>query len=178
VNGKPPSVLDIGCGRGGFLLAHALSFPNENVLGIEVRKMLVDWITGVAKGEGLGNVHAEWYSVVNGLRWIPSNSLLKTSYLFPDPWPKKRHYKRRAFSVAFLEEVHRVLHADGTLYLATDRVDVDTHQRSVFRVHGGFELTDIAEATEHLWPFPFSTDQQLFCERKGIGYHRYIARKK
>ena len=176
-NGQPPDALDIGCGRGGFMLGYALANPEKNILGIEVRKMLVDWINTVARGEGLGNLHAQWYSMVNGLQWLPKACLHEAYYLFPDPWPKRRHYKRKAFSESFLDEVVRVLKPDGRLYLATDRQDVDEYQRSIIQKHGALRIIDITDANEELWSFHYATDQQRFCERKGIPYQRYIAMK-
>ena len=169
-NGRPAEVLDIGCGRGTFLLHHALTWPDVNVLGIEVRRMLTTYIDGVIQGEGIGNAHVLWYTVANGLRWIEPQSIRYATYLFPDPWPKKRHVKRRAFTSEFLDEVRHVLIPGGILYLATDRPDVDAYQREVLSAHGGFDIVDGAD-----WPFEFRTDQQMFCDRKDIPYVRYMA---
>jgi tRNA (guanine-N7-)-methyltransferase len=168
-NGRPADVLDLGCGRGTFLLHHALTFPDRNILGIEVRSMLTRYLADVIGGEGIAN--ALWYSVANGLRWIDTASIRYAVYLFPDPWPKKRHVKRRAFTPGFLDEVRRVLQPGAPLYLATDRPDVDDYQREVLNAHGGFTIID-----DEPWPFPFKTDQQMFCERKDIPYVTYMAR--
>ncbi len=175
-NGLPPSVLDIGCGRGAFLLRHALANPTANILGLEVRKPLVDYINEVALGEQLPNAHAEWYSAVNGLRFIPSGSVEYAVYLFPDPWPKKRHHKRRAFSAEFLSELHRVLVPQGLLYLATDREEVDLHQRAVLGASELFSVSNPLGAGK--WPFDFATDQEMFCHSKGIPYVQYYAQRR
>ncbi len=166
-NGAPADVLDIGCGRGGFLLQYALANPTHNVLGLEVRETLVNWINSVIHGERLANARAVWYSVANGLSWIPTASIHTVTYLFADPWPKKRHHKRRAFTAELLTELDRILTPDGTIYLATDRHDVEAHQAEVISHHGTFLLEHIDPTS---WPFPFATDQQRFCERKGIAY--------
>ncbi len=171
-NRSAATVLDIGCGRGGFLLRHALFKPELNILGIEVRDSLVSWINSVVRGERIPNAHALWYSVANGLHWISDASVQYATYLFADPWPKKRHHKRRAFTQGFLDELYRVLIPNGVLYLATDRADVDDHQRSVLSNHGGFLINDLNPTS---WPFPFPTDQQDFCNRKGIPYTLYSA---
>jgi tRNA (guanine-N7-)-methyltransferase len=172
--GAPASVLDIGCGRGGFLLRYALAHPEEYVLGLEVRETLVNWINGVINGERISNARALWYSVANGLDWIPDASIHTVAYLFPDPWPKKRHHKRRAFTAPFLDQLARVLTPEGALYLATDRPDVDEYQTGVIMQHGVFRLERLDLAT---WPFAFATDQQLFCERKDIPYVLYKAHR-
>ncbi len=172
-NGAPADVLDIGCGRGGFLLEHAMAFPDRNILGLEVRKMLVEWIGSVVTGERLQNVHAAWYSAVNGLGFIPDASIQYAVYLFADPWPKKRHHKRRLFSAPFLDELDRVLVPGGRLYLATDVPEVAEQQQAALVEHGRFTVHPITDADP--WPFPFVTDQQDFCERKGIPYTQFYA---
>lgn len=172
-NGRAADVLDLGCGRGAFLLRHAVSHPQLNILGIEVRAVLPDYINGVARGEGIPNAHAEWYSLANGLDWIETESIEYAVYFFPDPWPKKRHHKRRAFTVEFLAMLHRVLKPGARLWLATDREDVDVHQREVIGASPLFTLGP--NETDQTWPFPFCTDQQLFCDSRSIPYVRYSA---
>ncbi len=174
-NGAPPTVLDIGCGRGGLLLAYAMAHPDVNIFGIEVRDQLVDWINGVIRGEQLGNAHARWYSVVNGIDFIVTESIDRVFYLFPDPWPKNKHHKRRAFTVDFLNMLHRVMRPDAVLYLATDRPDVDEYQGQVIAAHGGFVLSDPHD--DDAWGLPGTTDQQRFCDRKNIPYVRRTARR-
>ncbi len=179
-NGRPADVLDIGCGRGGFLLAHALEHPNLNILGVEVRKMLVDWTNQVILGEDIPNAHVAWYSMANGLRWIAPESVQYATYLFPDPWPKRRHKKRRAFSHEFLMELHRVLKEEGRLYLATDRPEVAEHQHELIEESNLFEITEVITkplSDSGNWPFSFKTDQQRFSERKGIPYIYSVATK-
>lgn len=172
-NGAGPDVVDIGCGRGGFLLDHALAFPEMNILGLEVRQMLVDWISAVVQGEHLGNAHVAWYSAVNGLGFLPSGSVQYATYLFADPWPKKRHHKRRLFSAPFLDELDRILVPGGRLYLATDVPEVAEHQRATLVEHGRFRVVELSETDP--WPFPFTTDQERFCQRKQIPYTQFYA---
>jgi tRNA (guanine-N7-)-methyltransferase len=173
-NGKPADVLDIGCGRGALLLGHANANQDQNILGLEVRESLVQWINTVVDGERLANVRALWYSTANGLDWIDTGSIKMAMYLFPDPWPKKRHHKRRAFTPDFLSMVYRVLQPGGCLYLATDRPDVDEYQRAVLAEDPRWNISDCNDST---WPFEHRTDQQMFCDRKGIPYVRYVAQR-
>ena len=174
-DGKPPSFLDIGCGLGRFLIESSLKDTEHNYLGFEVRRNAVAWIDSVIQGEKLKNVKAMWYSAVNGFEFIKSNSLSKVFYLFPDPWVKKRHYKRRAFSVELLEEIHRVLKPSGKLYLMTDVPEVDEFQMDAIGKHGGFNF---AYADDRKWDIKIKTNHEEFCLLKNIPFIRMICRKK
>jgi tRNA (guanine-N7-)-methyltransferase len=150
------------------LLGFAAAHPEHNVLGVEVRQTLVTWINGVIDGEHLPNARAVWYTLANGLEWIAPESIQTAFYLFPDPWPKKRHYKRRAFTPDFVRMITRVLAPGGRLYLATDRPEVDAYQTAVIEATGGLAVSPLHEGAS--WPFEHRTDQQRFCDRKDIPY--------
>lgn len=168
-------MLDIGCGLGKFLLEMSLKEPEKNILGMEVRQTAVEWIEGVIKGESIENAKALWYSAVNGYSFIKDGSIEKVFYFFPDPWVKKRHYKRRAFSKEFLDEIHRVLIPGGRLYLMTDVTEVDEFQQEVMQEFGGFEFR---YAANEMWDIPVKTNHEEFCESKNIPFMRMICEKK
>ena len=174
-NSKAPNILDIGCGMGKFLLDLSFESPNDNLLGIEVRNSPVTWINEVIAGEKLTNVHALWYSVVNRLDFIETESIDKISYFFPDPWFKEKHKKRRAFKIEFIEDCFRVLKKGSILYLQTDIKDVYNHQLKLLNEFNNsnsqFELFVPEE-----WDFP-KTDQEIHCIKKGFEYWRLCAKK-
>ncbi|MCU0425312.1 MAG: methyltransferase domain-containing protein [Candidatus Kapabacteria bacterium] len=179
-NGQAPEYLDIGCGMGRFLLETALQEPSVNLLGLEVREYAANWIRGVIQGERprgiLGNAEALWYSVANGLPFIERGTITKIFYFFPDPWFKKRHHYRRAFTHQFLDECARVLRSDGTLYLMTDVPDVDEYQRETMTEHGVFTFEECS--TDEAWGLSARTDQENFSLRKNIPYVRVKCRKR
>ena len=174
-DGKPPVMLDIGCGLGRFLIESSLVLPDINLLGFEVRLGAVEWIENVIKGEGLLNVRALWYSVVNGMHFIETGSIEKVFYFFPDPWLKKKHFKRRAFSVELLKEIHRVLKPDGKLYLMTDVPEVDEFQQEVLNESGLFEFKYVSDDG---WDLDVKTNHEEFCLRKNIPFIRMVCGKK
>ena len=169
-DGHPPAWLDVGSGMGKFLIETALSTPQKNILGIELRKTAVEWVQSVLQGEHIPNAALLWYSVVNGLPFIEDHSIEKIFYFFPDPWVKKKHHKRRAFSTALLDEFARILRPDGVLYLMTDVPEVDEYQRQVIAEHGYFSCTPISSDAE--WDLGVRTDQERFCLKKNIPYVR------
>lgn len=173
-NSKQANVLDIGCGMGKFLLDYSVENSNANILGIEVRKNPVNWIKSVIEGEKLTNVNVLWYSVVNRIDFIKSNSIDRIFYFFPDPWFKEKHKKRRAFKKDFVEDCIRVLKQNGTLYLQTDIEDVHQYQTSLLEEFEKSNLIKLHTPTE--WLFPI-TDKEEHCIRKNFKYWRLCVTK-
>ncbi|HMT11779.1 MAG TPA: tRNA (guanosine(46)-N7)-methyltransferase TrmB [Ignavibacteria bacterium] len=173
-NGKPPDMLDIGCGLGRFLIDTSLTDETKNILGFEVRHGAVEWIENVISSESLGNVKALWYSAVNGFPFIKNETINKVFYFFPDPWVKKRHYKRRAFSAELLAEIHRVLLPGGKLYLMTDVPEVDEFQQQVLKTFGKF---DFSYADGDKWDLQVKTNHEIFCTERRIPFIRMICVK-
>jgi len=173
-NALPPDILDIGCGRGKFLLELAFNNPSENHLGIEVRPLPAEWLKNVISGESFSNVSVIRYSVVNGLPFISDNSISKVFYLFPDPWQKKKHIKRRAFNLNFVQEIYRILKNGDALYLATDVLEIDEYHKEVLKEFGKFNC-EVVETDEN-WKFPI-TNKEDFCRKMNISFYRIICRK-
>lgn len=170
-----PVALDVGCGKGAFLLQYALENPSRNILGVEIRKAAVDWINRVVEGERIENCAAFWHSVANGLPFIADESVAEFFYLFPDPWTKKKHLKRRAFNQAFLEECYRTLKSGGKLYLASDLKEIIEYEIDELEVFGRFSYKSDFDAPE--WNVP-TTNKENFCIKENIEYYRVIASKK
>lgn len=118
---RAPCVLEIGFGNGETLLADAMADPDKNFVGIEVHRPGVGrLLIGLQKHE-LDNVRVICHDAVEVLReQIPASALDAVRIYFPDPWPKKRHHKRRLIQPAFLELVAGVLKTGGRLHIATD----------------------------------------------------------
>ncbi|HRP01492.1 MAG TPA: tRNA (guanosine(46)-N7)-methyltransferase TrmB [Candidatus Kapabacteria bacterium] len=173
-NGKPVNVLDIGCGKGKFLLNYAIQNKNDNILGIELRTETIDWINGVIEGEEIENAKAIWYSVVNKLDFIDNNSIDRIFYLFPDPWPKNKHLKRRAFRLEFIEMCYDKLQINGQLILATDVDYVNEYQLKLLSKFQKFKI-EILENREQ-WDYPI-TNKERFCLEKNIPVFRVICTK-
>ena len=114
-------VAEIGFGNGDNLLALAASRPDEDFLGIEVHRPGVGRLLLQLEERALGNVRVVSADAVEVLeRHLGPGGLDEILILFPDPWPKKRHHKRRLIQPAFVALAADRLKNGGTLRLATD----------------------------------------------------------
>jgi tRNA G46 methylase TrmB len=157
------------------LLSIADIEKNINVLGIEVRDWCCEWLDNYIKGESIKNCGILRYCVANGLPFIENKSVEEIYYLFPDPWVKNKHKKRRAFNTEFLNEIDRLLTDNGKLFLATDLLEVHNYHLDMLTKFGKFQFKNIQNDSE--WNKP-KTNKELFCIKENIKYFRIIAEKK
>ena len=121
--GERPVWLEIGFGGGEHLAAQAEAHPEVGLIGVE------PFVTGVARllslveERGLGNVRVLADDARLLLAALPDASIERAFVLFPDPWPKARHHKRRIVNRATLAEMARVMRPGAELRLATDDPD-------------------------------------------------------
>jgi tRNA (guanine-N7-)-methyltransferase len=119
-----PLEVDLGCGDGTFLVALAERFPQRNFLGIERLLGRVRSACGKAVRSGLRNVRILRVETSYAVEYLlPPQCAEVVFLLFPDPWPKKRHHRRRVVTKSFLAAVHRVLAPNGRFRIATDQED-------------------------------------------------------
>lgn len=121
---KQPLELEIGSGKGTFLVNQAPQNQQINYIGLEYAKAYWRHAADRVRRHAVENVrmvHAEaGYFVRN---YIADSLFQQVHIYFPDPWPKAKHNKRRLIQAPFLRELHRVLTTDGQIRLATDHED-------------------------------------------------------
>ena len=116
-----PRTLEIGFGNGEHLAALAVAHPERDYFGIEVHRPGVGHLLMLAETNNLANVRVSTHDAVEVLReQIAPASFDEVLILFPDPWHKKRHHKRRLIQPPFVELIASRLRAGGVLHLATD----------------------------------------------------------
>lgn len=121
---RAPRTLEIGFGMGDALLELAEAHPQRDFVGVEVYPPGIGRFLLRVEQAGLRNVRVVCADAVEVLgRHLPPGSLDELLVLFPDPWPKKRHHKRRLVNAAFLALAARALAPGGRLHIATDWAD-------------------------------------------------------
>ncbi|NKB50723.1 MAG: tRNA (guanosine(46)-N7)-methyltransferase TrmB [Rhizobiaceae bacterium] len=133
--------LEIGFGGGEHLAHQARSHPDINFIGVEPFINGMAKILGVIEDEGLSNIRLYDDDATQLLDWLPEQCVDQIDLLYPDPWPKKRHWKRRFVSQNNLQRFWRVLKPGGRFRFASD---IDTYVNWILQhihAHGKFTWT-------------------------------------
>lgn len=144
-----PVELEVGVGKGRFLLLAATARPEVDFIGLDyARRYLQRAIDRIGK-RGLTNVrlaHAEALSFLTDR--LKDRCLSAVHVYFPDPWPKKRHHKRRFFRQQVLDQLARVMRDEAELHAVTDHADYAEVIDEVVKAHPLFESLQPSVARE------------------------------
>ena len=160
---RAPVIAEIGFGMGETTARIAAENPGNDYLAIEVHSPGVGSLLRQIGEAGLENVRIVQHDAVEVLRdMVPPQSLAAIHVFFPDPWPKKRHHKRRLVQTSFAELAASRLAPGGLLHVATDWQEYAHHVLSVLSVTPGLRNT-----AEGFAPRPPSRPETKF-ERRGL----------
>ena len=160
-----PVVLEIGFGNGETLVEQAAANPDSDFIGIEVHEPGIGHCMLKADERGVTNLRLINHDAIEVLTdQVPHGSLSRLNLYFPDPWPKKRHHKRRIVAAPFLALVADRLAATGTLHIATDWANYAEHIDEVLSQSDRFACV---ERREHGGEKPLDRPQTKF-ERRGL----------
>lgn len=123
LTGGKPLWLEIGFGAGEHLVHQAKCNPDTVFIGAEPYVNGVAALLGKIRREGVENILVHWGDARDLFDVIPDGSVEKAFLLYPDPWPKARHHRRRFVTPEHLEPLHRVMAAGTELRVATDIPD-------------------------------------------------------
>lgn len=145
---KRPVHIEVGTGKGTFLVNQAKAQPNVNFLGIEWARKYYRFAVDRIGRWALTNVRIIRTDAVAFVTdFVPEDSVDCFHIYFPDPWPKKRHHKRRFISPSNTEQLLRCLNAGGSIKIATDHADYFQQIQNVLA-----ERSDRLEEIEFLPP--------------------------
>jgi tRNA (guanine-N7-)-methyltransferase len=142
-NREAPRILELGFGNGEALLQQAQSAPETDFLGIEVYRPGIGHLLLRLEAEQLNNVRTICEDARIVLQHLPDQGLDGVQIFFPDPWPKKRHHKRRLIQSPFITKVWEKIKPGGWLHLATDWQDYAEHMLAVLNAHPGFRCRGV-----------------------------------
>jgi len=170
---EAPVHVEIGFGRAHHICGLAEGEPTLHVLGFETKR---PWCRGAARrAERLGLANLR---VIEGdarpymQRLLPDGCVQMVHVLFPDPWWKRRHHKRRLFSETFVESVHRLLAPGGTLVTKTDVAPYADLIEEALGTHAGFSLAATTSLDPVLAALPLSHREKK-CRELGISVFQY-----
>jgi tRNA (guanine-N7-)-methyltransferase len=159
------TVLEIGFGNGETLVRQAAENPDSDFLGIEVHEPGVGHCLLMAQNAGVSNLKLITHDAIEVLESnVPLGSLQRINLYFPDPWPKKRHHKRRIIHPAFLKLCADRLSTGGALHVATDWANYAEHIDDVLAES---DLFRCVERREHDGDEPLDRPMTKF-ERRGL----------
>lgn len=134
--------VEIGFGMGECLLEMAGREPHGDFVGIEVHPPGVGALLRGLREKELDNVRVYREDAADVLsQCFPDGEIERILIFFPDPWPKKRHHKRRLIQPPFVQLLHRKLAAGGIVHLATDWQNYAEHIQAVMSAADGFRNT-------------------------------------
>ncbi len=136
-------ILDIGFGDGKLLISLAKKFPELNFIGLEVYESGIGNILKQISKENLENIKISCADAIIFLRnYVENNSLYGISLFFPDPWPKKKHYKRRIIDESFINLISKKIYKGGFAKVATDWSNYSDYILEIFEKNSNFERTN------------------------------------
>jgi tRNA (guanine-N7-)-methyltransferase len=160
--------LEIGFGGAEHLIAQAVANPNTGFIGSE------PFVNGMAKAlaavekHKLQNIRLSANDATHLLAWLPATSLSRVDILYPDPWPKRRQWKRRFLQDDSLAALARILKKDGELRFATDIAGYASWVLARILRSPSFEwMAGQADDWRNAWPDFVSTRYEAKAKREG-----------
>lgn len=172
--GNPdPVEIEIGTGKGGFLLRRAQAYPARNFLGIEWASKLYRCAADRFRRWGLANVRMVRTDASHFIRvQCPRDSVSVLHVYHPDPWPKKRHHRRRLFQRPFVDAAVACLVAGGHWAVQTDHAGYFAAIREVLLSHPELVETAFDDPAVGLSAESVATNFEIKYAREGREFYR------
>jgi tRNA (guanine-N7-)-methyltransferase len=173
-----PVIVEIGFGNGDATWQMASHQADENFLGVEVHKPGVGHLLLKIEEHGIGNLRIANEDAVELLgRRVANHCLSGVRIYFPDPWPKKRHHKRRIIQPRFVSQLAGKMKPGGILHLATDWEPYAEHMLEVMRSSPAFENLSADGGTVSRPQWRPETKYEKRGERLGHGVYDLVFRR-
>lgn len=170
-------IVEIGFGMGHSLLTMAEQFPEYNFLGVEVYQPGIGAVLNAIQKKGLKNIRVVCEDATEVVSQLSKQTLDGILIFFPDPWPKKRHHKRRLVQLNFVEELIQKLKIGGYLHIATDWQAYADHMKSVLLQVSSLQAVSEAERLAQKILPRSSTKFERRGEKLGHQISEFVYRK-
>ncbi len=176
--GRPVEV-DLGCGEGEFLFRYSAHHPDVFLVGVEIRRALVDRIQARILTDGIDDrLFAVYANLLVDLPILFANRRVDAIFMqFPDPWFKKRHHKRRMFSDKLADHILGALKKNGSFFFQSDVFEPALDAMAILESRD--DVTNLAGAWSFAKNSPLDTPtrRQRYCEEKGLPIWRLWYKK-
>jgi tRNA (guanine-N7-)-methyltransferase len=160
--------LEIGFGGAEHLIAQAIANPRTGFIGSDGFVNAIGKALTAIEDNTLGNIRLHFGDASELIDWLPEGALSRIDLLYPDPWPKRRHWKRRFIQDDSLRRLARILKAGGELRFATDIADYAAFAlERVMRSKDFVWTAERAEDWRQAWPDFYPTRYEAKAKREG-----------
>ncbi len=171
-----PYYLEIGSGKGQFLVDMAKKFPDKFFVGVERNVTCSGFTAKKLVEEEVSNAKLMFINAEVLMPKISDNSIDGIFLNFSDPWPKKRHHKRRLTAISYLNNYYRVLKSGGRLVIKTDNTDlfsftIENIEQTKFKII--YQTNDYQEYDE----FDSMTEYEKSFRNEGVSINRLVLEK-
>ena len=172
-----PIHLDIGSAKGEFLIELASTYPNWNFLGLEIREPLVALCEKKRKKLYLNNLKFLFCNVNVSLdEWLSDlddGQLKRVSIQFPDPWFKRKHFKRRVLKTNLLNSIAKSMNENGEIFIQSDILKLFDSMTNTLDKSQYFNRKDVGDMKVlDKNPYNVKTDRELFSLKKNLPIYR------
>ena len=174
-----PIHLDIGSAKGEFLIELAKQYPDWNFVGLEIRKPLVSLCEQQREKLELNNLKFLFCNVNVSLdEWLLDldyGQLKRVSIQFPDPWFKRKHFKRRVLKTNILNSIAKAMSKDGEIFIQSDIFKLIEYMTNTIDKNRYFtrkNLGDLRSIDKN--PYNVMTDREIFSLKKNLLIYRVM----
>ncbi|MCD4820317.1 MAG: tRNA (guanosine(46)-N7)-methyltransferase TrmB [Candidatus Cloacimonetes bacterium] len=161
--------LEIGSGRGEFIERISTMYSIINFLGIDLKEKRIKTILRKLDTKNHSNVRlAKIYIDENVTKWIPESSIEKIYLMFPDPWPKKKHNRRRLINANFLNALNKILKVNGLIEITTDHQNYAEWIIDIFKERENFKAVFQNGFTHKIQPNHIETHFEIKKREEGF----------
>jgi len=170
--------LEIGFGGAEHLIAQAQAHPRSSFIGSDAFVNAIGKALAAIDADKLGNIRLHFGDASALIDWLPAGSLARIDLLYPDPWPKRRHWKRRFIQDDSLKRLARILNVGGEMRFATDIAGYAAWALArVLRSKDFAWTAEVASDWRKPWPEYSGTRYEAKAKREGRVPAYFIFRK-